>query len=258
MFKDQKEIWLYLIGTIILFGLYGLISTSYYIPLLRGDDRITELDESLLNVYDAPETIINRDIDYIANIFTNRGVIQVDLYENNAPENVNSFVYLSSRDFYNGTSFHRVVPGVLIQGGDRNTLDEALDNDGFGDAGYILPQEIDWESLGLSDEKKEILRDEGYDPTNENIISIGFRKYSLAVAAARPDVNGSQFFFVLSEDNSSQTRAFDGRFTNMGAVLSGSEILESISQSELTEDEDIRGFRPVEELRIENIEILIR
>src|SRR5690606_11068005 len=99
---------------------------------------------------------------YFARINTNEGVITVDLLEGAAPVNVNNFVFLSGVDYYNGTQFHRIAPNFLIQGGDRNTLDDNPANDGMGNPGYFIEDEVNWESLGLPQERQQELAARGY------------------------------------------------------------------------------------------------
>ena len=70
--------------------------------------------------YDAPDDVLEQGIDYGAVIHTSCGDISLDLLERNAPEAVNSFVFLAREGFYNGLTFHRVVADFLIQAGDPN------------------------------------------------------------------------------------------------------------------------------------------
>src|SRR5262249_48668994 len=76
----------------------------------RGDDKKS---------YDkAPEMKIDPNKTYTATITTSKGKIVVDLYPKEAPKTVNNFVFLAREKFYDGTIFHRVIPGFMIQGGD--------------------------------------------------------------------------------------------------------------------------------------------
>jgi cyclophilin family peptidyl-prolyl cis-trans isomerase len=87
-------------------------------------------------MYDAaPPMTIDVDKNYRATIATSKGNIVVDLYPKDAPQHVNSFVYLARQGFFDGLTFHRVEPGFVIQGGDPLGT-------GTGGPGYTLPPEI--------------------------------------------------------------------------------------------------------------------
>lgn len=83
----------------------------------------------------APAMTIDPNKTYRATIATNKGNIVIDLYPKDAPQTVNNFVFLARDGFYDGLTFHRYVPGFVIQGGDP------LGN-GTGGPGYTLPPEI--------------------------------------------------------------------------------------------------------------------
>ena len=75
-------------------------------------------------------------------IVTNMGEIEIELNQENAPEHTKNFLKLVNEGFYTGTTFHRVVPGSIIQGGDPLSKDSNPDNDGTGGPGYTLKAEI--------------------------------------------------------------------------------------------------------------------
>ncbi len=83
----------------------------------------------------APAMTIDQNKTYRATIQTSKGNIVLDLYAKDAPQHVNNFVFLARDGFYNNLTFHRVVPGFVIQGGDP------LGN-GTGGPGYTIPPEI--------------------------------------------------------------------------------------------------------------------
>ena len=134
-------------------------------------------------------------VDYGAEIELDDGtIVVIDLFEELAPEHVNNFVFLVNEGFYDGLSFHRVVPGFVAQAGDPTAS-------GSGGAGYTLPDEI----VGLGSESAL------------SVAPIG------AVAMARSDLgaSSSQFFIKLgSQDH------LDGQgFTAFGVVIEGLEAL---------------------------------
>ncbi|MGB8645717.1 MAG: peptidylprolyl isomerase [Anaerolineae bacterium] len=83
----------------------------------------------------APAMQVDVKKTYRATIDTSKGQIVVDLFPKDAPQHVNNFVFLARDGFYNGLTFHRVVPGFVIQGGDP-------DGDGTGGPGYNVPPEV--------------------------------------------------------------------------------------------------------------------
>src|SRR5688572_27032752 len=82
-----------------------------------------------------PEMTIDKDKTYTATIDTTAGQIKLELYPKDAPNHVNSFVFLSREGYYDNVIFHRVIPGFMIQGGDPTGT-------GTGGPGYKLEQEF--------------------------------------------------------------------------------------------------------------------
>lgn len=148
-------------------------------------------DEAIVRSYDSPPPLqIDTSAGYEAVIRTERGEIRVELYPDEAPGYVNNFVFLARNGFYEGLTFHRVVPGFVAQGGDPTGT-------GFGNPGY----ELDEERNGL--------------PFDAGVISM---------AKAGPSVNGSQFFLTLAP-----TPHLADDFTVFGRVVSGIEVLGALS-----------------------------
>ncbi|MGH7268753.1 MAG: peptidylprolyl isomerase [Candidatus Rokuibacteriota bacterium] len=118
------------------------------------------------------------------------GEIRIELYPEDAPGTVESFVNLSKKGFYNGLTFHRVVPGFVAQGGDPK-------GDGTGGPGYTLKAEFN---------KRKHVRG--------------------AVAMARsqhPDSAGSQFYVCFAP-----AAHLDGQYTVFGQVVKGMEVVDGI------------------------------
>jgi cyclophilin family peptidyl-prolyl cis-trans isomerase len=126
-----------------------------------------------------------------ATLHTNHGVIEVELYPDDAPKTVENFRKLAADGFYDGVPFHRVIPDFMIQGGDPTGT-------GSGGPGYQFEDEI-----------------------NEHKVERG----ALAMANAGPNTNGSQFFIVTAE----ATPWLDGLHTVFGRVTSGLEVADAIS-----------------------------
>ena len=129
-------------------------------------------------------------------IETTKGTIIVELFENEAPNTVANFVSLVESHFYDGTPFHRVIPGFMAQGGDPTGT-------GTSGPGYTIACECD-----VPDARKHFLG-------------------SLSMAHAGKDTGGSQFFLTFAP-----TEHLDGRHTVFGRVIEGFEILPKITRTE--------------------------
>lgn len=165
-----------------------------------------------LDVETEPET---RPSDDVAVLSTSFGDIVIDFKDNVAPQTVDNFKKLANSGFYDGTLFHRIIPGFVIQGGDPNTISGSRDTWGIGDPGYtILPE--------FSDLKH--------------------KKYIVSMARGQ-DINsaGSQFFIMLGD-----APWLDGQYTIFGEVISGKEVVDKIASLETNSDDqptDIEAAR---------------
>lgn len=159
----------------------------------------------------------------VATIETDKGTIRFELYPDNAPKTVQNFIDLASSGFYDGTTFHRVVPNFVIQGGDPLSKDDDPGNDGTGDPGYKFDDEINAKSLGLSDEQISTLEGLGYS-YRDDLTSVKMEPGVVAMANSGPNTNGSQFFIVINKEQPH----LDGRHTVFGKVIEGQEIVEQI------------------------------
>ena len=131
------------------------------------------------------------------NIETNHGNISFELLPELAPETVRNFEKLTKDGFYNGTLFHRVIPGFMIQGGDPNTISGEPNTWGHGDPGYTINAEFS---------SRSHLR---------GIVSM----------ARAPDPNsaGSQFFIVTTD-----APQLDREYTVFGQVKEGMDVADKI------------------------------
>lgn len=169
---------------------------------------------------ESPELITINPIKETMHIIlkTTLGDIELELDGKAAPNTVGNFVKLAEEGFYKGTTFHRVIPGFMVQAGDPLSKDqEQRERHGTGGPGYAFADEI-----------------------NSNKIVRG----SVAMANAGPNTNGSQFFIVTAE----ATPHLDGRHTNFGQVVAGMEIVDQISEVE----RDLRD-NPLEPIVINEI-----
>lgn len=112
--QNTRNSFLYLIG------IMGLIGLLFFVIVKVSNGEIEVVDSPASKTYDElPAKVIEDGKDYQAVIKTNQGDITIDLLENNAPNTVNNFVFLSQDDFYDKVIFHRVVKDFVIQGGGR-------------------------------------------------------------------------------------------------------------------------------------------
>ena len=149
------------------------------------------------------------------------GTIRIRFFVEKAPHHVENFLKLAASGFYDGTTFHRVIPGFMIQGGDSNSKDDDPTNDGFGGPGYELSAEFN-----------DI-------PHRRGIVSMARR--------ADPNSAGSQFF-VMHEDSPGWAEILDGKFTVFGEVIEGIEVVD-----EIVEVERDAKDRPLSDVVIESI-----
>ena len=135
-----------------------------------------------------------------AEIKTNKGTMKVLFYENDAPNTVANFVKLSKSGFYDGLTFHRVIPDFVIQGGCPR-------GDGTGGPGYKINCELDGDNQ---------YHDRGV----------------LSMAHAGRNTGGSQFFICHNREN---TQHLDRHHTCFGRVYEGVEVIDKIRQNDIIE-----------------------
>ncbi len=253
MFKENKEFWLYIIGTVIMLIVIYLVVNNYQFPFVGF---LTDQGRDSLVYNQLPLMQLEEGKDYRARIATNNGDILIDLYEDKAPQTVNNFVFLAEEGYYQDVSFHRVIRDFLIQTGSRTTLDDDPSNDAMGEPGYVFDDEINWDSLGLSMEQRQTLEEAGYS-NDTHVESRRLEKYSVAMANAGPDTNGSQFFIVLADDTDSRLRVLQGRHTVFGTIIGGYDVLRTINNAPIENEEDDSVSRPRGNYFIEAVEIQI-
>lgn len=136
--------------------------------------------------------------DEVAVISTTQGELVVEFWSETAPKTVENFKKLANDAFYDGTCFHRIVKGFMIQGGDPLTKDPSEEfRWGTGDPGYKIEAEF-------SDR-----------PHNKGVLSMA--------RSSDPDSAGSQFFICLAPAN-----FLDGQYTCFGELIKGEEVLDAL------------------------------
>ncbi len=161
-------------------------------------------------------------------IETEKGDIKLELYRKVAPKTVDNFTKLIEEEFYNGTTFHRVVPDFVIQGGDPLSKDDNPSNDGTGGLGYTFEDEINPISLNLTIEETKKLEQLGYKYRTD-LKSIPHEPGVISMANSGPNTNGSQFFIVTTKSQSQ----LNGRHTVFGKVYEGMDIVRSTEQGDV-------------------------
>jgi cyclophilin family peptidyl-prolyl cis-trans isomerase len=138
-----------------------------------------------------PPVTIDKAKEYIATLHTTKGDIKIELFAQQAPLAVNSFIFLAENGWFDNVMFHRVIPGFVAQSGDPS-------GSGFGGPGYAFDNEI---SPDLKFDKPGVV----------------------GMANAGPGSNGSQFFITYGP-----TTNLDGGYTIFGQVIEGMEVAEAL------------------------------
>ena len=141
-----------------------------------------------------PEPVSDNDIVILE---TSRGTMKLKLFPKIAPKHCTNFKKLANSGFYDGTKFHRIIPGFMIQGGDINSRDNDGDNDGFGGPGWTVDAEF-------SDR-----------PHLRGTLSMA--------RSADPNSAGSQFFICVAD-----APHLDGKYTVFGEVIDKVHIVDHI------------------------------
>lgn len=139
---------------------------------------------------------------YTAIIVTEKGNLVLELFAKDVPRTVNNFVFLATQGYYDGTTFHRVIPGFMAQGGDPTGT-------GRGNPGYTFADEITAHK-----------HDAG----------------ALSMANSGPNTNGSQFFITYTP----QPR-LDGSYTVFGQLIEGMDVLQKLTPRDPTQNPQFTG-----------------
>lgn len=154
-------------------------------------------------------------------ITTNQGNIILELYTNKAPNTVANFVKLAQSGFYNGTLFHRVIKGFMIQGGDPLTKSQPKDWTVHGTGGP---------DYKFDDEQNDLKLERGV----------------IAMANSGPNTNGSQFFIMTAKEPMQLT----GYYTAFGRVVGGMEVVDKIEATPVNTND-----HPVADMIITSVEV---
>jgi len=151
-----------------------------------------------------PPMVIDTAKSYTATIETEKGDLVLELFASDVPNTVNNFVFLAREGFYDNSTFHRVIPGFMAQGGDPTGT-------GMGGPGYKFADEF-----------------------SEHTHVTG----ALSMANAGANTNGSQFFITYSPQH-----GLDGRHSVFGQLIEGMDVLEQITPRDPSQNPSFTGDR---------------
>lgn len=162
----------------------------------------------------------------VAVIKTNEGEMVVQFWTDAAPDTIQNFKKLARQGFYDGSIFHRIVKGFMIQGGDPNSKDPAKESSyGQGGPGYQIKAEFNNHS-----------HDRG-------VISMA--------RGPDPDSAGSQFFICLAP-----VRRLDGQYTTFGKLIKGEDVLDKIGNTPVERNAQGEVSKPTKRVVIESVKIV--
>jgi peptidyl-prolyl cis-trans isomerase B (cyclophilin B) len=162
----------------------------------------------------------------VAVIKTSMGEMVAEFWPDVAPKTVENFKKLAKQGFYDGTAFHRIIKGFMIQGGDPKTKDVAKESEyGSGDPGYKIKAEFN--------NRKHV-------------------RGVLSMARSRdPDSAGSQFFIMLDP-----APHLDGQYTGFGKLIKGEDVLMKIGDAPTSRGNDGAPSKPRQRIEVESIKIV--
>lgn len=162
----------------------------------------------------------------VAVLKTTEGEMVVEFWPDVAPKTVENFKKLARQGFYDGTAFHRIIKGFMIQGGDPLTKDaSAEDRWGTGSPGYTVKAEFNRRHHG------------------RGVLSMA--------RAAHPDSAGSQFFVCLGDADS-----LDEKYTAFGKLIKGDDVLGKIGDTTVTYSRSGEKSKPVKRIGLESVKIV--
>jgi cyclophilin family peptidyl-prolyl cis-trans isomerase len=220
---STRNIWIIIVAAVAIFGAWFALDRNYQPPSSASDQYSTTTgsvatgDTSPVN---APASSTSqsstKNFMHTVTIKTNKGTIVFETYDADAPKTVDNFVTLAGKGFYNGTIFHRVINGFMIQGGDPTGT-------GMGGPGYKFADEL--------------------NPSTESY-KAGYVRGTVAMANSGPNTNGSQFF-IMHKDN-----GLPHLYTIFGKVISGMDVVDAIATTQTGAND-----RPVTPITMEQVTV---
>jgi peptidyl-prolyl cis-trans isomerase B (cyclophilin B) len=161
----------------------------------------------------------------VAVIKTTAGEMRIELWTDVAPKTVENFKTLAAKGFYDGTAFHRIMKGFMIQGGDPLTKDAAREDEwGTGGPGHKIKAEFN--------ERKH----------ERGVISMA--------RSSHPDSAGSQFFVCLAP-----APFLDRQYTGFGKLVQGDDVLGTIGDTAVTNSNSGERSKPMKRVEVQSIRI---
>ncbi len=189
--------------------------------------------ETNTNAQATASTAKAADTSKVAVINTTDGEMVVAFWPDVAPKTVANFEKLAGKGFYDGTCFHRIIKGFMIQGGDPLTKDAtAEDRWGTGGPGYTIPAEFNSR------------------PHEIGVISMA--------RGQDPDSAGSQFFICDAPADNPNMQYLDGKYTAFGKLIKGGDVLEKIANTPVGPSEQGEMSKPSKRVGIVSIKIVPR
>jgi len=184
-------------------SLVAIILLMTFAVISCGEKAPEQLPEVKPKTYSSPPPmVIDTSKQYTAVIETEKGNMVAELFAKDVPETVNNFVFLAREGFYDGSTFHRVIPGFMAQGGDPTGT-------GMGGAGYKF-----------DDEFTEHKHDAGV----------------LSMANSGPNTNSAQFFITFAPQH-----GLDGKHTVFGQLIEGMDVLEKLTPRDPNQNPQFKG-----------------
>lgn len=173
-----------------------------------------------------PQEKTNVNANEVALIKTSAGDMTVEFWSDVAPKTVENFKTLARKNFYDGTCFHRIMKGFMIQGGDPLTKDPT--------------KEAQWGTGGPGHSIKAEFNDRKH---TRGVLSMA--------RSANPDSAGSQFFICHGDAG-----FLDGKYTAFGKVIKGDEVLEKIANTAVTMSRSGERSKPVDRIEVKSVTIV--
>jgi peptidyl-prolyl cis-trans isomerase B (cyclophilin B) len=193
------------------------------IALLTGTALAQEKKEAAA---DAKKTLTAATTNEVAVIKTSAGEMVVEFWPDVAPKHVENFKKLARQGFYDGTAFHRIIKGFMIQGGDPNTKDpNKEDSYGMGGPGYSVNAEFN--------DRKHV----------RGVLSMA--------RSADPNSAGSQFFIMLGAAPS-----LDNKYTGFGKLIKGEDVLAKIGDTPVGPSRSGESSKPKQRITVESVKIV--
>lgn len=191
--------------------------------LLTGAALAQEKKEPAADAKKAPAAATTNEV---AVLKTSAGEIVVEFWPDVAPKHVENFKKLAKQGFYDGTAFHRIIKGFMIQGGDPNTKDpNKEDSYGTGGPGHTVNAEFN--------DRKHV----------RGVLSMA--------RSANPNSAGSQFFIMLGDAPS-----LDNKYTGFGKLIKGDDVLGKIGDTPVGPNRSGEPSKPKQRVTLESVKIV--